>query len=114
MPVVTLPGPIETRWQEVNYGAPIDGPGTIRQKTTALIQRYSYTLGSSSSSLQSMRDAGPSFSTRLDQLVHPPDGTAPPAFVALNDDIDATSFDAVANIYRRLKEWFEQTWPAQH
>ncbi|KAJ8296782.1 3-O-alpha-D-mannopyranosyl-alpha-D-mannopyranose xylosylphosphotransferase [Rhodotorula toruloides] len=111
MPVVTLPGSIKTRWQDVDYAAPLDGPGTLRQKAAALIQRYSYTLCSSPSSFQSIRYAGPSLSTRLDQLVCPPSGTAPPAFVALNDDIGATSSDALRDIDRRMKEWFEDTWP---
>ncbi|BGP29032.1 hypothetical protein JCM10296v2_000768 [Rhodotorula toruloides] len=103
MPVVALPGSTKTRWQEVDYAAPLDGPGTLRQKAAALIQRYSYTLGSSPSSFQSIRYAGTSLSTRLDQLVHPPVGTAPPAFAALNDDIEVTSSDALSG-YRSEPE----------
>ncbi|ORY85412.1 hypothetical protein BCR35DRAFT_330888 [Leucosporidium creatinivorum] len=89
-------------WQTAEFGASKAPSGrSRRQQAIALITRYAYVVGESSSRFLSMK-APASTSRMLDSLT-----SDRPAFVALNDDI---TYD-VAGVDQTLEEWFQKTWP---
>ncbi|GAA5983287.1 hypothetical protein JCM11641_002250 [Rhodosporidiobolus odoratus] len=95
-----------TRWEELDFSKGLDGPGSLRQRAATLIQRYAYTIGSSSASFQSIKYGGPVLSARLAAL-----SSENPAFLALNDDIMVKGEAGLEDVDRRMKKWFEEEWP---
>ncbi|BGP12927.1 hypothetical protein JCM10213_004346 [Rhodosporidiobolus nylandii] len=94
-----------TKWRDLDFAKGLEGSGSLRRRTAALIHRYSYTIGDSSASFQSIRFGGPPLSEKLRGL-----STNPPAFLALNDDLITSLQRTLDDVNRRLKEWFESVW----
>ncbi|GAA5902129.1 hypothetical protein JCM6882_006708 [Rhodosporidiobolus microsporus] len=95
-----------TAWQDVSF-SPLKSSLSRRQQALSLIQRYSYSIGSSPLAFLSVTSGGDKLSDKLAALTSRADG---PAFLALNDDIGTTKEDELRDIDERMKRWFGETW----
>ncbi|GAA5890685.1 hypothetical protein JCM5296_004807, partial [Sporobolomyces johnsonii] len=77
----------------------------------SLIQRYSYTLGSSPFAFLSIQTGGDALSSDLSSLANPAPPDRRPAFLALNDDIPGNDEETLGDIDARLRDWFGEVWP---
>ncbi|GAA5955214.1 hypothetical protein JCM21900_002241 [Sporobolomyces salmonicolor] len=100
-----------TKWWEVDFVGSLRGKGSLRRRATRLIQRYAYSLGSSRSSFQSIRSGGMWLTLRLNALSSTAGDRKPPAFIALNDDVVLSKFQAANDVDKRMEEWFRRVWP---
>ncbi|GAA5831300.1 hypothetical protein JCM3766R1_003003 [Sporobolomyces carnicolor] len=93
-----------TRWQEIKIEIP------TRANAISLIQRYSYAIGESSAAFRSIRYGGEGLEVMLEALSYTDETHKPPAFIALNDDIDTARLSVLRDVDKRLGAWFRTVW----
>ncbi|GAA5862843.1 hypothetical protein JCM8547_006567 [Rhodosporidiobolus lusitaniae] len=98
-----------TRWEELEFSPGLEGEGSLRRRAATFIHRYSYSIGSSPASFQSLKYGGAALSMRLSSLSSNPENR--PALLALNDDFTFSNEASAKDANRRMKEWFEEVWP---
>lgn len=121
-----IPTPVEPldlsakSYMDVDFARPPSGSMTARQRATRLLQRYTYQIGATSSSLISMRseplvinalsrlNVAPAFSTAFGRVPLPV-GDHPVSFFTLNDDMASTR--ASNQVDRVLQKFFRLAWP---
>ncbi|GAA6059108.1 hypothetical protein JCM10212_002079 [Sporobolomyces blumeae] len=100
-----------TTWDDLDFLRDAKQSGSLREFATSLIQRYSYALGSSSTAFYSLKYPGQGLTNLLNTISSTENGHEPPAFLALNDDVMASSASLIRDVDRRMGEWFESVWP---
>jgi hypothetical protein len=118
-----------TRWEDVSFSPvgslsrrqqvrflppssfpPLRWPRLRSCQALLLIQRYAYSIGTSSLAFHSISKGGDNLSKTLNNLHHASNPSAGPAFLALNDDISSTDPKVLKDVDERMQGWFREVW----